>query len=97
MKKNFDSNDAYGVIANILQKSGIDRIGVLKEKDYEYINIPHTENKIIDLIMTFDYEELRSVTNRNGFFKYDDTLFIPTASIYLLCTGRVFKSLFCIV
>lgn len=82
-EKNLDPNDAYGVIANILQKSGIDRISVLKEKGYEYINIPHTENKIIDLIMTFDYVELRVAANRNGFFKYDDALlYLQQAYIY---------------
>lgn len=82
-EKNLDPNDAYGVIANILQKSGIDRIGVLKEKGYEYIDIPHTENKIIDLIMTSDYVELRVATNRNGFFKYDDALlYLQQAYIY---------------
>ncbi|MDE7274846.1 MAG: hypothetical protein K2N95_17690 [Lachnospiraceae bacterium] len=67
--KILELSDAYSVIVNILQKSGINRIEVLKENDYESIGISHSENKIIDLIMSFDYAKLRAITYHNEFIK----------------------------
>lgn len=74
-----DPHDPYSVIVHILQKSGIDQIERLYDnngaKSPAYIDIPHKQNKLIDLIITFDYESIRAEAEHNEFFKKEDAQF----------------------
>lgn len=67
-----DSNDEYDKIIEILQKSGVDRIEIFKDKEPQCIGVSHAKNELIDVIMTFDYVQLRETANRNEFLKIDD-------------------------
>lgn len=83
-QENVDPNDAYSVIADILRKSSIDFIVTDKTRMMgDSIKIPHSKNQLFDLIMEFDYAELRQVAEHDDFFNSnDEKIYLRQAYIY---------------
>lgn len=83
-KKNVDPDDAYSVIADILRKSSIDYIATSKALMLNHlIEIPHSQKHLVDLIMEFNYAELRQVAEHDEFFSSgDEKIYLQQAYIY---------------
>ena len=83
-EKNVNPDDAYSVIADILRKSSIDYIATVKTKMINHpIEIPHSKNQLVDLVMEFNYTELRQVAEYNDFFSSnDEKIYLQQAYIY---------------
>lgn len=83
-KENIDPNDAYSVIVDILRKSSVDYIVTNKTRMMNCpIEIPHSKNQLYDLIMEFNYADLRQVAEHDDFFSSnDEKIYLRQAYIY---------------
>lgn len=74
MEKNTPtSKDSLGILINVLKKSGVDIIEFWdSESGLMQVQVSHDENELFDLIMEFDYKELRKNIEYDDLFDNGD-------------------------
>ncbi len=87
-KKEEDVTSVHGVLAGVLKKSGIRQIRIYtqneKQIEYELIEVPQTECKMLQQEMEFNYPELRKMAEHHEFFDDSEKTYAKQAFLYYL-------------
>lgn len=102
-EKTLQSDDAYSVIVNILQRSGIDTIKIIDceggKKKQKKIDIPHIgmKNELFDLIIEFDYINIKRIADDNDIINNgdDEQFYLQQAYLYYVLEdyAKAYKAL----